>query len=505
MGWSDLVLLLCLLLLGWALRRWLNQHPGPLLRRPQPAAGGARHRTAVAPRRTPPPARAPLSPRSPVAPPAALAPRGATRAMEVCEGTTESPPELAALLEGALADDPRRSDLALKLLELYHTAARAQDFRRIAEGFARHARSGQWEDVARMGRELAPEVPLYHLAAPRAARMGGRRRHYEGAELAALEPQLIELRRHYARLRHDVSFLYALAETLGSDIGGPTPLYHAAALSARLGGAQLYFKREDLRAPGTDDLVNALGQALLARFCGKRRLVCGSASGRVAGAVAAVASGLGLKATLYVATPAATREQRALADQAARHGAELCWLRGEDAVEPRRVALAEWTRSSDESFYVSGLRAGPDPYPAISQDLQAVIGHEVIRQLVKRQQAPEAAALVASLHSGFAAFGFCQPWLDRSGVRLELVEAAAADGDLARALPRRERQLLAASGRVSFVAVDDAASAEAARLCADHEHLFLRPPNARALAHGLQLARAGHARQAVVVLFGAAG
>jgi len=511
MPWFDLLMLLSLLLLAWAGKRRLSNLP-PGGRPPQrPEKGGSAARAAHRPTRTsspspysPPP---PPPPRPPPRPSAAPAGAGSAASdIEVSEIDGEVRSDVTAVLECALISDPRRVDLYLKLLQLHHAAARAQDFRRVAEAYALHVPRAPWEPVARMGRELSPGLALYQPRAPAAPAPApqGHRRHYEEERLAGLETRLLELRRGYASLRHDASFLQTLSEAFGSEIGRPTPLYYAAALSTKLGGAQIYFKREDMSPAGAEQRVNALGQALIARYNGKRRLVCGSVGGRAAMAFASAAHSLGLQATLFVSPPVAAARERELAAHAARQGAELIVLRGPGSgSDPRSLALGDWLQHSNDAFYVSGLQAGPDPYPMIVQDLQSVIGQEVLRQLIKRRQAPEDTMLVGSLHSALAALGFCQPWLDRGGVRIELVNPGAGDGGSL--LPwARERRVLAADGRVSFVDVDDAAGAEAARLCEEQEHLFLKPHNARALAQGLQLARAGNRRQAIVVLLGAA-
>ena len=234
---------------------------------------------------------------------------------------------------------------------------------------------------------------------------------------------LEELEEAYTRLSQDASFRSELDALLRDYAGRPTPLYLARRLSEQL-GARVYLKREDLLHTGAHKINNALGQVLLARRMGKRRVIAETGAGQHGVATATAAAMLGLPCDVYMGREDVERQALNV------YRIELLGARVipvdagsrtlKDAINE---ALRDWVTNVRDTFYVIGSVVGPHPYPRIVRDFQAVIGWEARAQVLEREgRLPD--AVVACVGGGSNAMGLFAAFLDDSGVRLVGVEAA---------------------------------------------------------------------------------
>jgi tryptophan synthase beta chain len=237
--------------------------------------------------------------------------------------------------------------------------------------------------------------------------------------MAALD----ELEAAYAAARADASFEAELATLLRDFAGRPTPLYFAANLSRRLGGAKVYLKREDLAHTGAHKINNAIGQGLLAKRLGKRRIIAETGAGQHGVATATVCAQLGLDCVVYMGE--LDMERQAPNVQRMRLlGAEVRAVASgsrtlKDAINE---ALRDWVTNVRTTHYLIGSTVGPHPYPMIVRDFQKVIGREAKQQLLEREgRLPDYA--VACVNGGSNAIGLFHEFLADSGVRLIGVEA----------------------------------------------------------------------------------
>ena len=234
---------------------------------------------------------------------------------------------------------------------------------------------------------------------------------------------LEELEIAYNQARQDPAFQAELADLLHNYAGRPTPLYFAQRLSETLGGARLYFKREDLLHTGAHKINNALGQALLAVRMGKRRIVAETGAGQHGVATATVCALLGLECHVYMGTEDMARQalnvfrMRLL-------GAEVCPVDSgsrtlKDAINE---AMRDWVTNVADTYYLLGSVLGPHPYPLMVREFQSVIGREA-RVQVLEQTGRLPRAIVACIGGGSNAMGIFDGFMDDTDVRLIGVEA----------------------------------------------------------------------------------
>jgi tryptophan synthase beta chain len=237
-------------------------------------------------------------------------------------------------------------------------------------------------------------------------------------------PALLELERAYARLRRDAAFGRELAWWLREYAGRPTPLYLAAHLGRRLGGARIYLKREDLLHTGAHKINNTLGQALVARRLKKSRLIAETGAGQHGVATATVAALFGMRCEIFMGAEDVRRQSlnvfRMKLLGAEVHVVESGTRTLKDAMNE---ALRDWIATVEDTFYLIGSVAGPHPYPVMVRDFQAVIGREARRQ-VKRacQRLPD--ACIACVGGGSNAMGLFHAF--RSDPQVELIGVEAA-------------------------------------------------------------------------------
>src|SRR6184192_607944 len=237
---------------------------------------------------------------------------------------------------------------------------------------------------------------------------------------------LDELTKEFTRARQDADFWRELDQLLRNYCGRPTPLFHGRRLSARGGGAQIYLKREDLLHTGAHKLNNALGQALLAQRLGKRRIVAETGAGQHGVAAATVCARFGLDCVVYMGAED-MRRQRPNVERMGLLGAEVRPVEfgTRTLKEATSEAIRDWIGSVETTHYLIGSCVGPQPYPSIVRELQAVIGREARAQLLEAEgRLPE--VVVACVGGGSNAIGMFAGFIDDPDVRLVGVEAAGA-------------------------------------------------------------------------------
>jgi tryptophan synthase beta chain len=232
-----------------------------------------------------------------------------------------------------------------------------------------------------------------------------------------------ELTREYFRVREDPAFLDELQDLLVNYVGRPTPLYEARRLSAAAGGARIFLKREDLTHTGAHKINNALGQALLARRMGKRRIVAETGAGQHGVATATACALLGLECDVYMGAEDMARQapnvlrMRLLGATVRQVDSGSRTLK--DAINE---AMRDWVATVADTYYLLGSVLGPHPYPLMVREFQSVIGREARRQMLGQAgRLPD--VVVACVGGGSNAMGIFDAFVTDAGVRLIGVEA----------------------------------------------------------------------------------
>jgi tryptophan synthase beta chain len=238
-----------------------------------------------------------------------------------------------------------------------------------------------------------------------------------------LMDSLMTLEKEYLRLKEDPEFQAAFDKDLADYVGRPTPLYFAERLTRETGGAQIWLKREDLNHTGAHKVNNTIGQALLAAFLGKKRIIAETGAGQHGVATATVCARLGLECHVFMGASDVKRQSlnvfRMKLLGATVHAVESGTKTLKDAMND---AMRDWVANVDDTFYIIGTVAGPHPYPLLVRDFQSVIGRETRRQcLEKTGKLPD--ALVACVGGGSNAIGMFYPFLSDESVELYGVEA----------------------------------------------------------------------------------
>ena len=238
-----------------------------------------------------------------------------------------------------------------------------------------------------------------------------------------LIPALIELEEAYLKARRDRLFKEELDGYLKEYAGRESPLYFASRLTEKLGGARIYLKREDLNHTGSHKINNTLGQALLARKMGKKRVIAETGAGQHGVATATVAALFGMDCQVFMG-------QEDMARQASNVfrmkilGAEVVPVTSGTATlkDAMNEAMRQWVARVRDTFYVIGSTAGPHPYPMMVRDFQSVIGREAKRQILKKEgRLPD--ILIACVGGGSNALGLFYPFKEDSAVEMYGVEA----------------------------------------------------------------------------------
>ena len=239
-----------------------------------------------------------------------------------------------------------------------------------------------------------------------------------------LIPALEELRLAYDEARQDPAFVAEFEYDLKHYVGRPSPIYHAKRWSESLGGAQIYLKREDMNHTGAHKVNNCIGQAMLARRMGKKRVIAETGAGQHGVATATVAARYGMECVVYMGSED-IRRQAANVYRMKLLGATVVPVESGSKTlkDALNEAMRDWVTNISDTFYIIGTVAGPHPYPMMVRDFQAVIGREAIAQM-QEQCACQPDAVIACVGGGSNAMGIFYPYVPHPGVRLIGVEAA---------------------------------------------------------------------------------
>jgi tryptophan synthase beta chain len=239
-----------------------------------------------------------------------------------------------------------------------------------------------------------------------------------------LMPLILDLERHYEAAKADPAFAAQFEDLLEHYVGRPSPLYFAERLTEELGGAKIYFKRDELNHTGAHKINNCVGQILLAMRMGKTKIIAETGAGQHGVATATVAARFGLPCTIFMGARDIERQQpnvfRMKLLGAEVHSVESGSRTLKDAMNE---ALRYWVANVHDTFYIIGTAAGPHPYPELVRDFQSVIGREARQQILKREgRLPD--LLVAAIGGGSNAIGLFHPFLDDASVQMLGIEAA---------------------------------------------------------------------------------
>ncbi|MFC3676399.1 tryptophan synthase subunit beta [Ferrovibrio xuzhouensis] len=343
-----------------------------------------------------------------------------------------------------------------------------------------------------------------------------------------LMPLILDLEQHYAAARKDPAFKAEMDYLLKDYVGRPSPLYYAEPFTRHLGGAKIYFKREELNHTGAHKINNCIGQILLAKRMGKKRIIAETGAGQHGVATATVAARFGLPCVIYMGEVDIERQQPNVFRMKLL-GAEVRAVKSGSRTlkDAMNEALRDWVTNVEDTFYIIGTVAGPHPYPMLVRDFQSVIGEETRVQMMEKEgRIPD--SLVACIGGGSNAMGLFHPFLDDKDVKIYAVEAAGeglettrhaaslakgvpgvlhgnrtfllqdADGQITEAHTISagldypgigpEHAWLHDVGRASYVSATDKEALDAFQLCSRLEGIIPALESSHALAHVIKLA-----------------
>jgi tryptophan synthase beta chain len=428
--------------------------------------------------------------------------------------------EIAASLVAALHKEPERQDLRRKLLEIYFAARQVNEFVSLAHEYleSNRGRPDQfWPDIGAMGAKLAPDHEMFEEFAPgrryASRRVAQNRRFHErNVDPGRMYTAQQALVADFERLRADASFRSALQALLADSVRRPAPLAASPELSYIADGAQIFVKHEDRRRFHDDDLINAVGQILVAQRLGRTRVVTATRNGMHGHAVAAAAARLGMDCHIYVTERDLNRHYARMLSMR-RLGANIRPIPAppDEMPDPRRNALDAWLDDPAQCQYVSGLTAGPAPFPEMVREFLAVVGRETLEQMQQSTGAPPS-AVVANVTDGHLGLGLLQGLLEERAIELHCVEEkpdptpppvageATPPEPQPRGTPtRREHRWLRDTRRVQYVQADEQ---ETMRVIEQYHATgtTLYTQTARSLAYARSLARRRERKDTIVVL-----
>ena len=239
-----------------------------------------------------------------------------------------------------------------------------------------------------------------------------------------LMPLILEVEKSYGEAKSDPIFRNQLDYYLNHYVGRPSPLYFAERLTEDLGGAKIYFKRDELNHTGAHKINNTIGQILLARRMGKKRIIAETGAGQHGVATATVCARFDLPCVIYMGETDMTR-QAPNVFRMKLLGAEIVPVKSGSGTlkDAMNEALRDWVTNVEDTYYIIGTVAGPHPFPAMVRDFQSVIGREVREQIIEAEgRLPD--SLVACIGGGSNAMGLFYEFLDDKSVQINAVEAA---------------------------------------------------------------------------------
>jgi tryptophan synthase beta chain len=239
-----------------------------------------------------------------------------------------------------------------------------------------------------------------------------------------LMPLILELEAEYKKAKKDKNFSKEIKYWNKHYIGRPSPLYFASRITNKLGGAKIYFKRDELNHTGAHKINNCIGQVLLARRMGKSRIIAETGAGQHGVATATVCALFGLPCTVYMGVKDIERQAPNVFRMKLLGANVIPVLSGSQTLkDAMNEALRDWVSNVEDTFYIIGTAAGPHPYPMLVRDFQSVIGEETKEQIMEAEgRLPN--SLVACIGGGSNALGLFHPFLDDKLVDLYGVEAA---------------------------------------------------------------------------------
>ena len=344
-----------------------------------------------------------------------------------------------------------------------------------------------------------------------------------------LMPLILDLEKAYNAAKADPNFHAEIAFLNTHYSGRPSPLYHAERMTAELGGAKIYFKRDELNHTGSHKINNCLGQILLARRMGKTRIIAETGAGQHGVAVATVCAKYGMGCEIYMGATDVERQAPNVARMKLL-GAKLNPVTSGAGTlkDAMNEALRDWVTNVRDTYYLIGTAAGPHPYPAMVRDFQSIIGNEVREQMMAAEgRLPD--TLVACIGGGSNAIGLFHPFLDDKDVAIYGVEAGGhglevenghaasmtggapgvLHGNRTYLLQNSDGQILEGhsisagldypgvgpehswlkdTGRVTYVAITDKEALEALQFCTRMEGIIPALEPSHALAHVMKLA-----------------
>jgi tryptophan synthase beta chain len=239
-----------------------------------------------------------------------------------------------------------------------------------------------------------------------------------------LMPLILELEKAYAAAKDDPAFKAEMGGYLTHYVGRPSPLYFAERLTEHCGGAKIYFKRDELNHTGAHKVNNVLGQIMVARRMGKKRIIAETGAGQHGVATATLCARFGLQCVVYMGAVDVER-QKPNVFRMQLLGAEVIPVQSGSKTlkDAMNEALRDWVTNVESTFYCIGTVAGPHPYPMMVRDFQSIIGRETREQMLAAEgRLPD--SLVACIGGGSNAMGLFHPFLDDRGIEIYGVEAA---------------------------------------------------------------------------------
>jgi len=344
-----------------------------------------------------------------------------------------------------------------------------------------------------------------------------------------LMPLILNVEAAYGQAKDDPAFVAEYRSLLRHYVGRPNPLYFASRLTEAWGGAKIYLKREDLNHTGAHKINNCIGQILVAKRMGKKRIIAETGAGQHGVATATVCALMGLECVIYMGSTDIARQAPNVIRMKLL-GAEVRPVVSGAATlkDAMNDALRDWVANVDTTYYLIGTVAGPHPYPSMVRDFQTVIGEEV-REQCRELEGRLPDTLVACIGGGSNAMGLFHPFLDEPSVRIIGVEAAGygiqtgkhaasltggrpgvlhgnrtyllqnSDGQIVEAHSISagldypgigpEHSWLHDSGRVQYVSVTDDQALEAFKTCTRLEGIIPALESSHALAHAEIIAK----------------
>jgi len=336
------------------------------------------------------------------------------------------------------------------------------------------------------------------------------------------------LRQAYQHYRTDPEFVAELESELKHFVGRPSPIYHAKRWSQQLGGAQIHFKREDLNHTGAHKVNNTMGQALLARRMGKKRIIAETGAGQHGVATATVCARFGMECVVYMGVDDVARQAQNVYRMKLLGATVVPVESGSRTLKDAlNEAMRDWVTNVDSTFYIIGTVAGPHPYPMMVRDFNAVVGRECLTQM-PAQIGRQPDYILACVGGGSNAIGIFHPYIDVPGVKLIGVEAGGEGLDSGRHAASLsagtpgvlhgnrtyllqdgngqivdthsvsagldypgvgpEHAWLKDSGRASYVAITDSETLEAFHTCCTIEGIIPALESSHAIAYAAKLA-----------------